>query len=79
MTDHVVSPVVLGGQLSSSLLASLPLPKTRTQVLTVGITWVSPYVFRPSTHGLEQQTCLRGTTGTKPANNRTVYMGFIQE
>lgn len=32
---------------------------TRTQVLPVKITWVSPYVLRPST-----TACLRGITGT---------------
>lgn len=63
MTGHVVSPVVAGGQQCSSLHAPLPLSKTRTQVLPVGITWVSPYVFRSLTHWLEQQSCLSGTTG----------------
>lgn len=61
MTGHVVSPVVAGGQQCSPLLAPLPLSKTRTQVLPVGITWVSPYVFRPS---CEERACLRGTTET---------------
>lgn len=37
------------------------LSKTRTQVLPIKITWVSPYVLRPST---KQQTCPRGITGT---------------
>lgn len=32
-----------------------PSSKTRTQALPVGITWVSPYVFRPSTQRLKQQ------------------------
>lgn len=67
MTGHVVSPVVAGGQQRSSLLAPLPsLSKTRTQVLPVGITWVSPYVCRPSTLRLERQA---GTTGTRLVNS----------
>lgn len=65
MTGHVVSPVVARGQQCSSLLAPHPLSKTRTRVLPVGITWVSPYVFRPST---EQQACPRGTIGTRLLN-----------
>lgn len=38
MTGHVVSPVVAGGQQCNSLLAPLPLSKTRTQLLLVEIT-----------------------------------------
>lgn len=46
---------------SISPCTSPSLSKTRTQVQPIRITWVSPYVFRPSFRGLEQQACLRGT------------------